>query len=654
MRAQFRDGAVSERLMSLTHTITACTLDCPDACSLIVSQGPSGRIRIRGNPDHPVTQGFACPKMRVHLRRITSPERIVHPLRRTGSTWERISWDAALDLCAERVQSLRHEPSSILYFHGEGSKGALRQAGHLFFGRLGATRVRGSLCDAAGYSACRRDFGSNEGSDIETLMDARSIVNWGRDMLRSSIHMAFQVIRARRRGARVITITPGGDLNARLSDAMIRIRPGTDRFLAAAVIRRIMERGVVPGKVRERTADYDAFARLVMGLDEEALLAACGVPRTQAELIYEAYTAHNPAATIIGAGLQRYAFGGENVRFINALAMVSGNMGIRGGGTFFHLSSLRNFNLAWTRSGVPQDLRAIPMPLIGQGIAQADDPPVRMIFSDGSNMVNQAPGSLQTARAFERVEFTVVVDAFMTDTAARSDLILPCTLMLEQEDVVASYLHDYVHYARPVLAAPGEARSDFSILADLGRRLDPPVLLPDADACMEESLASPYLDVTLEELREKNYARARRPEVAYGGMVFHHEDARYSFPGVLHDEPAPPAGYGLRLLSTLCKKSMHSQILPEDQEAIPTVWVGPDNPALTAMDPLAEVFLVSPAGRMRVRLMTMEGLHPDVVLYRRGDWMRLGGGVNRLVAPRLTDMGSGCAFYDQYVRLENS
>lgn len=63
-----------------------------------------------------------------------------------------------------------------------------------------------------------------------------------------------------------------------------------------------------------------------------------------------------------------------------------------------------------------------------------------------SNLVNQAPESLLTARALESIEFKVVVDAFMTDTAQRADLVLPCSLMLEQEDIVGSYLHDYMHY----------------------------------------------------------------------------------------------------------------------------------------------------------------------------------------------------------------
>ena len=103
-------------------------------------------------------------------------------------------------------------------------------------------------------------------------------------------------------------------------------------------------------RLKASSNNLDAFSRLILECNPGDLLKACGVSRNQAELILNFYADKHPTATIIGAGLQRYRYGGETVRFINALAMLSGNMGIRGGGSFFHLSSLRNFNLSWTQA----------------------------------------------------------------------------------------------------------------------------------------------------------------------------------------------------------------------------------------------------------------------------------------------------------------
>ncbi|GEM_PF-3132826 len=93
-------------------------------------------------------------------------------------------------------------------------------------------------------------------------------------------------------------------------------------------------------------------------------------------------------------------------------------------------------------------------------------------------------------------------------------------------------------------------------------------------------------------------------------------------------------------------------MLPEDHPPTPWVWVAPDCPALAELDLEREAYLVSPLGRMRVRVKTLPGLHPGVCLYRRDDWMKLGDGPNQLIAAGLTDLGEGAPYYDQYVRLE--
>jgi hypothetical protein len=122
----------------------------------------------------------------------------------------------------------------------------------------------------------------------------------------------------------------------------------------------------------------------------------------------------------------------------------------------------------------------------------------------------------------------------------------------------------------------------------------------------------------------------------------------------LHDEPPAPAGYPLRLLTLVRRTAIHSQILPEDQQPFPPVWVAPDCPVPAAFDASRPAVLVSPLGRLAVTVRRMPGLHPGTVVYRRGDWMNCGGGANQLIAAGLTDLGGGAPFYDQYVRIENS
>jgi len=637
----------------MTSTITACTMDCPDACSLVVDQRPDSRIILRGNPDSPFTSGFTCSKIKGHIKRLQHARRIQHPLLRISGTWQRIAWDTALDLCAEKIQALRSEPKSILQIKSEGAKGVLKAATALFFSILGSSRTKGSLCDAAGFMAYIYDFGSRKNNDINDLTNAARIVNWGKDFSRSSIHTAAIIRKARRNGTRMLTISPGGDGNDTVSDERICIRPGTDRFLAAAVIKLLAQDRRLSPAIVNQTKWPQKFLDMVSDFNLADLIRACEVSQADVEKLGSWYRQETPVATFVGTGLQRYRHGGENTRFINALALLSGNIGIAGGGSYFHLHSYRNLNLSWTADPQRKSRRSFPISAIGQEILTAKDPPIKMIWVNGINVVNQAPDSRQIARAFERVAFKVVVDAFMNDTAQRADLILPSTLMLEQEDIIGSYMHEYVQHVRPVLDPPGEARNDMWILSEIGKRLDPPIILPDTETCLRNSLEQPLLKVSLEELRQKGCARADRPAVAYADMTFDHQDGKYRFPATLHPEPAADPQYPLQLLTLVRRDAIHSQILPEDQVNVPRAWVAPDNPLLSGIDRSQDVYLASPLGRLKIILQTMSGLHPKVVLYRRGDWMNQGGGINQLIAAGITDLGSGAPFYDQHVRLEN-
>ena len=638
--------------MAPSRVTTACTLDCPDGCSLILDRDAEGNVRVAGNPAHPVTEGYTCRKIKNFLKRLRSPNRITRPFLRSGSDWKRISWKEALDLCAETLQRLRSEPASILHVHGEGAKGALKQASKAFFARLGSSETKGSLCDAAGYVAYLKDFGSRAQNDIRDIGNARTIVNWGKDLTRSSVHTAVLVQRARRNGARVLAISPGGDGNDAFSDDRVRIRPGTDRFLAAAVVGLMLERGEIREEILAHVRGWRRMQAILGSHPLSELLAVCSVSLSEAERVFACYTQGRPTATLVGAGLQRYESGGESTRWINALAVLSGNMGISGGGSYFHLHSLKDFNLDWTKPQGGMSRRALLMPTIAREILNATDPPVRMIWVDASNMVNQAPNIAETIRAFESIPFKVVVDAFMTDTALRADLILPCALMWEQEDMVGSYLHPYVNYVRAVFDPPGEAKTDYWILTELGRRLDPPVLLPEQEAIFRASLKSHTLSGSLETLRERGFIPAHHTRVVYEGMSFDHPDRKCHLVTTLTPEPTASREYPFRLLTLIRGDAIHSQILQEDQKGIPSVWISSEHPLASSMEPSTRGTLVSPHGSMTVRIQVATGLHPEAIIYRRGDWLRCGGGANRLINALLSDMGRGTPYYHQYVRLE--
>ncbi|MBI5581648.1 MAG: molybdopterin-dependent oxidoreductase [Deltaproteobacteria bacterium] len=631
--------------------ITACSQDCPDTCSLVVETSPSGRVLIKGNPDHPFTAGFCCAKIKSWHRRLNSPSRITAPLMRDGTGWRAIGWDEALEICAARIRALRAEPLSILHLDSSGNMGLMVQVPQHFFNLLGASRASGGLCASAGLAACQADFGKVEHNEPGDLLNARVVVNWGRDIARTSVHLAALVKKARKKNTRVLTISPGGDGHEAWTDEFIRVRPGQDRFLAAAVCRTLIEGGHTIAGIDDVAANWLAFRKVVMAQPAREMAKACGVGQAEVERLAEVYGSGEPVATLIGWGLQRHIYGAENVRFTNALALLAGHIGRSGGGSYYIAPSTRHLDLGWLSKPVPDQCNRFFKPTIGRDILAAD-PAVKMIWANGTNPVNQAPDSHQVARAFRSVPFKVVVDAFMTDTAELADLILPCTLNLEQENLNPSYFHDFINYARPAFTPPACARSDHWILTQVGRRLNPPIDLPLMEELIAASLPS-AAGVGLEELRRTGYVQIKRPAVSFEGMHFAHPDGRYRFPEELHIDPPAPDGYPLRLLSLIRSEAIHSQMLPEDHIHPPKVYLAADSPSWSNLKSSQPVFMVSPLGRLEVQLVELPGLYADVVVYRRGDWLKLGGGANQLIADVATDHGSGAAYYAQHVRLEN-
>ena len=140
----------------------ACALDCPDACSWVVTVEDGRATALRGNKDHAFTRGGLCAKVNPYLDYAASPGRLLHPLRRIGAKGEgrftRISWDEALGELADRMRGAIDDvgPESIWPFAGTGTVSVLQGiggSGARLFHHLGASRHRANICSPRGTPA---------------------------------------------------------------------------------------------------------------------------------------------------------------------------------------------------------------------------------------------------------------------------------------------------------------------------------------------------------------------------------------------------------------------------------------------------------------------------------------------------------------------
>jgi anaerobic selenocysteine-containing dehydrogenase len=288
---------------------TTCNRDCPDTCSILVDvDRSSGRaLRLRGDPEHPVTQGFLCRRTNRFLERQYSSERVTTPLVRKGGELREASWDEALGLVARELARIKLEsgPASIFHYRSGGSLGLLKPLADYFFEQLGPVTIqRGDICSGAGEAAQMADFGDCDANDLWDLEHSRTIVLWGKNPFTSSPHLIPLLRRARERGARLVLVDPVRHRTAELCDLVLQPAPGADAHVALGVARDLLDRG----GVREDAASFadgaDAFFALARSRTVDDWARDASIPPGELRALARAY-ADGPSAILVGWGMQR-------------------------------------------------------------------------------------------------------------------------------------------------------------------------------------------------------------------------------------------------------------------------------------------------------------------------------------------------------------
>src|SRR5438270_1630189 len=255
---------------SQTRTVhTVCSHDCPDSCGVLVTvetrDGAERATKVAGDPAHPVTQGFLCAKVAKYLDRVYSPDRLLYPMRRKpgvpkgpaayggakgreSEAFERISWDEALCIIADRftVIAKEHGPESILPYSYAGTIGQLGfgSMDRRFFYRLGASQLARTICSEAGGEALKQVYGVKLGTRPQDFAHAGLIIAWGANVHGNNIHLWPFIEAARRNGARLIVIDPYRTRSAVAADDLLQIRPGTDTLLALGLMHVLSTEGL--------------------------------------------------------------------------------------------------------------------------------------------------------------------------------------------------------------------------------------------------------------------------------------------------------------------------------------------------------------------------------------------------------------------------
>jgi anaerobic selenocysteine-containing dehydrogenase len=638
---------------------TTCTRDCPDTCA-VVAHVENGRVvKLRGDPTHPTTRGFLCRKTYQYPTRVYSPKRILHPLKRTKGGWTRITWDEALDTLAERLTTLklRHGSLAVLHYQSAGSMGLLKALNHRFFNLWGGvTEAVGSLCSGAGIAGQLKSYGAVRSHAPQDLLNSRTVVLWGRNPVVTNIHMLPFLKAARERGATVVVIDPRRTETVKYADRHVAVKPGGDAYLALGLARALCCQGWVDREfVRSATANFADFERLLGSVDGDTIADRTGLSGDVIAELARLYGTQKPGSIHLGMGPQRWAAGAEVFQLIDALAALTGNIGVPGGGVNYASRLPSLLDLSWLAEPRAEARRLMLRPSIGRDLLAAHDPPVRLAWICGANPATQALNSDLVRQALAGLEYVVVNDIYLTDTARYAHLFLPTTTFLEEEDLMATdWWHSYLSYVRPVIPPCGEARSDLSIFQGLAGRLGFGAEMDGSPGTWIERLIAPMrgYGVTLERLRGEGWVRhPLAQDVPFADRTFYTGSGKFEFPTACAEVFQPAPDYPLYLITGKTNTRLNSQVLDRERDLLPQVSVHPDALAEVGLLDGEEAVVESPYGRMHVRVHAATEQRRDTVFTSQGTWLNAGGTPNQLTGNVISHHGQLGAYNHVSVRL---
>ncbi|HEC83269.1 MAG TPA: hypothetical protein ENI46_02135, partial [Firmicutes bacterium] len=463
------------------------------------------------------------------------------------------------------------------------------------------------------------------------------------------VHLIPILRRARKNGCFCVLIDPVATATSRLVDWHISLAPGSDLLLAIGMARILIDEGAYDRDfIKRHTVNFERFRQLISGYTLEDVSEKTGVNLSDLRELARRYGNLKPGAILGGWGLQRRRTGAQVYRLLDAIAALSGNIGVAGGGVSHGVDEMRWFDLSVGLADRAQHRREIPKPRVWRGILECGDPPIRLLFVTGANPVSQCPNASLAQKAMARVDFKVVVDMFMTDTASLADLVLPATHFLQETDLVGSYWHNYIMPVNQAQPPIGEEKTDFEIFALLARKLGLARDFPDDPLTALEMLIEPLKreGYNLRDLREHPVRPRSAVDVPFRDRKFWTSSGRFEF---ITDINMPPSKvcpeYPYHLLTPHPHDRTHSQTRGIPARAYPEALVSNVIARTHGIESGSLVRVTTANGELTCTARIDSSLRDDVVVIPEGSWEMSGGAVNRLTSDDLSDEGE-CATYN--------
>lgn len=554
-------GALYERAakgkgqcLRLNRTRTTCVY-CGVGCQIDFNVNDRNEIvRVTSPVGVIPNDGNLCVKGRFGMDFVQSPKRLTTPLIKRNGQLEEASWDEALDHVAKRFGEIKktHGPDSL---GGLSSAKCTNEENYVFqkFMRaaVGTHNVDhcARLCHASTVAGLARAFGSGAMTNsIDEIRRAGCIFVIGSNTTEAHPVIALAIKDAvMNHGAKLIVADPRGIDLVRFANVHLAQKPGTDVALINAVMHVILTEGLQAASyIEERCENFEAMAAVIKDCTPEAAEAITTVPAELIRTAARAYASAAASSIIYSMGITQHTTGTDNVLSLANLAMLTGNVGKKSAGVnplrgqnnvqgACDLGALPNvypgyqsvedaaiqekFQQAW---GVDLlDQKGLTVMEMMHAVEQDE---MKALYIMGENPALSDPNLNRTRQALNDIEFLVVQDIFLSETAEYADVVLPSTCFAEKDGTFTN-TERRVQRVRQAVTAPGQARNDWEITCEIGTRLGYPMQYDDVSEIMDEiATVSPiYGGISFDRIDQVGL-QWPCPDATHPGTVYLHKD----------------------------------------------------------------------------------------------------------------------------------
>ncbi len=640
----------------MKRTLTTCPY-CGTGCTFYLLGDDQGRlVGVDPSTSHPASRGSLCVKGWNAHGFVQHPDRLTTPLIRRGGRLEEASWDEALELVAGRLKdlALRHGPDALMFL---ASAKASNEENYLLMKLARAVFSTNNvdhcarLCHSSTVTGLAETFGSGAMTNsIACIDEADLILVTGSNTTEQHPLIGARILQAVRRGAKLIVADNRRIRLAPFADLHLRHRNGSDVALFNGLMHVIIREGLEDRHfINSRTENFAALKEAVADWTPQKAAGITGLAPGQIVDAARLFAAADKAMLVYSMGITQHSHGVDNVRAIANLALLTGNLGRPGTGVnplrgqnnvqgACDMGALPNlltgyqkvsdkatresFARAW---GLPCLPRA-PGAMATHAMDQAAAGKMKGFFIMGENPMLSDPDQAHVRQALESLEFLVVQDIFLTQTAELADVVLPAACYAEKEGTFTS-TERRVQRVRKAIEPPGKARADWEILCEIATRAGYPGMdYPGPAEIMDEiaALTPIYRGIDYRRIDDLGL-QWPCPDESHPGTAILHAERCTRGPG--HFSPTgyrPPAELpddDFPLVLTTGRTYFHWHTgtmtrrthLLDREERFSFVEIHPEDARRLGVHEREEVLVASRRGEIRARARVTEMVVPGVI-----------------------------------------